>query len=79
MQVVLIHYLVAQDSQGAAQGSQPSSVNREESQKVLAKLRAKNPLLSKEQEQAAMERLLNRGTRSVSHIRPSEFNFIKLM
>ena len=37
-----------------------------ESQKVLAEVRASKPLLTKEQEQAAMERLLNKGTRSVS-------------
>ena len=29
-------------------------------------MRASNPLLTKEQERAAMERLLNKGTRSVS-------------
>ena len=79
MQLLLISCLVAQESQGAAQGSQPYSASGEESQKVLAERRASNPLLTKEQEQAAMERLLNQGTRSVRHCRLSEFCFRKLM
>ena len=33
---------------------------------MLAELRSSNPLLTKEQEQAAMQRLLNQGTQSVS-------------
>ena len=36
-----------------------------ESQRVLAELRASNPLLTEEQERSAMERLLNQGTQSV--------------
>ena len=77
--VALTHCLVAQESQGPTQGSQPSSASREESQKVLAELRAINPLLTKEQEQAAMERLLNRGTQSVRHCRLSDFCFRELL
>ena len=52
--------------EGLAPESASSPEAQAESQKVLAKVRAGNPLLTEEQEQAAMERLLNKGTRSVS-------------
>ena len=51
-----------QESQTSTQDSGASTA---ESQRVLADLRASNPMLTKEQEQAAMERLLNQGTQSV--------------
>ena len=51
--------------EGSAPESAASPEAQAESQKVLAEVRASNPLLTKEQEQAAMERLLNKGTRSV--------------
>ena len=55
-----------QESQSSAQGPETSIASTAESQRVLSELRASNPLLTKEQEQAAMERLLNQGTQSVS-------------
>lgn len=54
--------VASQESQTSTQDSRASTT---ESQRVLAELRASNPLLTKEQEQAAMERLLNQGTQSV--------------
>ncbi|CAK0786448.1 hypothetical protein CVIRNUC_009661 [Coccomyxa viridis] len=51
--------------EGSAPESASSPEAQAESQKVLAEVRASNPLLTKEQERAAMERLLNKGTRSV--------------
>ena len=54
----------SQESSAPESASSPEA--QAESQKVLAEVRASNPLLTKEQEQAAMERLLNKGTRSVS-------------
>lgn len=52
--------------EGSAPESAASPEAQAESQKVLAEVRASTPLLTQDQEQAAMERLLNKGTRSVS-------------
>ncbi len=54
-----------QESQSAAQDSGAPTASTAESQRVLAELRASNPSLTKEQERAAMQRLLNQGTHSV--------------
>ena len=75
---LVIASVLAQDTQGSAEGSEASPASTAESQEVLTEMRKGTTLLTKDQEQAGMERLLNQGTRSVRRL-PSHLAYACLV